>query len=76
MNFEKFLRTSFLQNTSGRLFLLHEICKYFTCFICLLVISYFSWNRVKWHYLEPGVVACLCNPASLEAEFRNGVGLC
>ena len=22
----------------------------------------------------PGVVACTCNPATLEAEFRNGVG--
>ena len=22
----------------------------------------------------PGVVACTCNPAALEAEFRNGVG--
>ena len=25
--------------------------------------------------LLPGVVACTCNPATLEAEFRNGVGL-
>ena len=24
--------------------------------------------------LWPGVVACTCNPATLEAEFRNGVG--
>ena len=24
--------------------------------------------------LLPGVVACTCNPATLEAEFRNGVG--
>ena len=23
---------------------------------------------------RPGVVACTCNPATLEAEFRNGVG--
>ena len=23
---------------------------------------------------KPGVVACTCNPATLEAEFRNGVG--
>ena len=23
----------------------------------------------------PGVVACTCNPATLEAEFRNGVSL-
>ena len=23
----------------------------------------------------PGVVACTCNPATLEAKFRNGVGL-
>ena len=23
---------------------------------------------------SPGVVACTCNPATLEAEFRNGVG--
>ena len=22
----------------------------------------------------PGVVACTCNPATVEAEFRNGVG--
>ena len=22
---------------------------------------------------DPGVVACTCNPATLEAEFRNGV---
>ena len=22
----------------------------------------------------PGVVACTCNPATLEAEFRNGMG--
>ena len=22
----------------------------------------------------PGVVACTCNPATLEAEFQNGVG--
>ena len=22
----------------------------------------------------PGAVACTCNPATLEAEFRNGVG--
>ena len=22
----------------------------------------------------PGVVACTCNPAALEAEFRNSVG--
>ena len=24
--------------------------------------------------MEPGVVACTCNLASLEAEFRNSVG--
>ena len=24
--------------------------------------------------VEPGVVACACNPATLKAEFRNGVG--
>ena len=23
---------------------------------------------------RPGVVACTCNPATLEAEFRNGAG--
>ena len=23
---------------------------------------------------DPGLVACTCNPATLEAEFRNGVG--
>ena len=30
-----------------------------------------------WKYIfvfEPGVVACTCNPATLEAEFRNRVG--
>ena len=25
-------------------------------------------------FIQPGVVACTCNPATLEAEFRNGVG--
>ena len=25
-------------------------------------------------FFKPGVVACTCNPATLEADFRNGVG--
>ena len=25
-------------------------------------------------FLTPAVVVCTCNPATLEAEFRNGVG--
>ena len=25
-------------------------------------------------FCKTGVVACTCNPATLEAEFRNGVG--
>ena len=24
--------------------------------------------------LKPGVTACTCNPATLEVEFRNGMG--
>ena len=24
--------------------------------------------------LKPGVLACTCNPVTLEVEFRNGVG--
>ena len=27
-----------------------------------------------WNNDRPGVVACTCNPATLEAEFRNRVG--
>ena len=30
------------------------------------------WKPVS--HSEPGVVACTCNPATLEAEFRNVVG--
>ena len=33
------------------------------------------WTKRKDEIeLIPGVVACMCNPATLEAEFRNGVG--
>ena len=31
-------------------------------------------KQENFHCL-PGVVACTCNPATLEAEFRNGVSL-
>ena len=29
----------------------------------------------NWYWHAPGVVACTCNPTTLEAKFRNGVGL-
>ena len=31
--------------------------------------------KISGIFLRPGVVACTCNPANLEAEFWNGVGL-
>ena len=59
MNFAKFLRTTFLQNTSGRLFLCsHGLIFHYTLFDCtnfswnqLLVNSNliaFKWKRVTW----------------------------
>ena len=36
---------------------------YESCLLCLLC----------YMNIVPGVVACICNPATLEAEFRNGV---
>ena len=34
-------------------------------------------SRIKLNneIIEPVVVACTCNPATLDAKFRNGVGL-
>ena len=32
------------------------------------------FGKISWCYFMPGVVACTCNPATLEVEFRNGVG--
>ena len=29
----------------------------------------------KKRRVQPGIVACTCNPATLETELRNGVGL-
>ena len=33
-----------------------------------------TMRKCKTKSIQPGVVACTCNPATLEAEFRNGVG--
>ena len=34
-----------------------------------------TMRKCKTKSIQPGVVACTCNPATLEAEFRNGVCL-
>ena len=40
------------------------------------VFGYQTWHGDDYHEGLPqaGVVTCTCNPATLEAEFRNGVG--
>ena len=35
----------------------------------------FFSGRIDYKDLMPGVVACTCNPTTLEAKFRNRVGL-
>ena len=34
----------------------------------------FGYAEFMAEFLTPGVVLCTCNPATLEAKFRNGVG--
>ena len=39
-----------------------------------ILIWKISFCLLKFSFCLPGVVTCTCNPATLEAQFRNSVG--